>query len=108
GVAARVGIRARGVVRHGRAGALRQPGHLAGPGAGAGPRRVGISRARRGGALVRGARRSRDDTGGDSMTRGGAAFRSSAAMAAVGLVALAAWGGGRTGAGTPPPRFGPV
>ena len=43
------------------------------------------------------------------MTRGGAAFGSSAAMAAMGLVALAAWwGGDRTDAGTPPPRFGHV
>src|SRR2546422_8304663 len=43
------------------------------------------------------------------MTRGGSAFPSSAAMAAMGLVALAAWwGGNRTDAGTPPPRFGHV
>src|SRR5207244_10778799 len=86
-----------------------QAGALAGPGARAGTRRVGICRARRGGALVRGARRGRGDTGGDSMTPGGSASRSGAAVAAMGLVALAAWwGGGRTDAGTPPPRFGHV
>jgi len=43
------------------------------------------------------------------MTPGGSASRSGAAVVAMGLVALAAWwGGDRTDAGTPPPRFGHV
>jgi len=41
------------------------------------------------------------------MTRGGAASRSGAAVAAMSLVALAAWSG-RTDGGTPAPRFGHV